>query len=214
MKKIIKDALILFAITLVSGVILGIVYDMTKEPIAAQELKTKQEAYQKVLPDAEKFESLKDDKYTNQSIQASDDTDFSKDAITEIVAGVKNNKIVGFVITVTAADGYGGKITFTCGLDKDGKYVDTSILSINETAGLGMRVKSDPSFLNQFKGVTTDKFNLVKDGTGTSADDKIDAIGGSTITSKAMTKGINAAVVTAKKLVSDKVTTEGGATIE
>jgi hypothetical protein len=29
-----------------------------------------------------------------------------------------------------------------------------------------------------------------------------------------MTKGINAAVVTAKKLVSDKVTTEGGATIE
>ena len=36
MNKIVKDALILFAITLVAGVLLGFVYDITKDPIAAQ----------------------------------------------------------------------------------------------------------------------------------------------------------------------------------
>ena len=52
MKKIIKDACILFAITLVAGVLLGIVYDVTKAPIANQSEKAKQEAYRAVLPDA------------------------------------------------------------------------------------------------------------------------------------------------------------------
>ena len=38
MNKIIKNTLILTAITVVSGLLLGIVYDVTKEPIAqAQE---------------------------------------------------------------------------------------------------------------------------------------------------------------------------------
>ena len=38
MNKIIKNTLILTAITVVSGLLLGIVYDITKEPIArAQE---------------------------------------------------------------------------------------------------------------------------------------------------------------------------------
>ena len=58
MKKIIKDACILFAITLVAGVLLGIVYDVTKAPIANQSEKAKQEAYRAVLPDAESFEAI------------------------------------------------------------------------------------------------------------------------------------------------------------
>ena len=33
-KSMIKNALILFAITLVAGVLLGVVYQVTKEPIA------------------------------------------------------------------------------------------------------------------------------------------------------------------------------------
>ena len=35
MNKIIKNTLILTVITVVSGLLLGIVYDITKEPIAA-----------------------------------------------------------------------------------------------------------------------------------------------------------------------------------
>ena len=49
MNKIVKDALILFAITLVAGVLLGFVYDITKDPIAAQNEKAKQEAYKAAM---------------------------------------------------------------------------------------------------------------------------------------------------------------------
>ena len=58
MNKIVKDALILFAITLVAGVLLGFVYDITKDPIAAQNEKAKQEAYKEVMADADSFEAL------------------------------------------------------------------------------------------------------------------------------------------------------------
>ena len=52
MNKIIKNTLILTVITVVSGLLLGIVYDITKEPIAAAQEAAKQEAFQAVLPDA------------------------------------------------------------------------------------------------------------------------------------------------------------------
>ena len=90
----------------------------------------------------------------------------------------------------------------------------TSILSISETAGLGMRAKTDPTFLAQFNGASVDKFTVVKDGTGSSSEDKIDAIGGSTVTSKAVTKGINTALAVFKELKSENVKTVGGASIE
>ena len=49
MKKIIKNALILTIITVVSGCLLGLVYEITKEPIAKAQEKAKQQAYKTVL---------------------------------------------------------------------------------------------------------------------------------------------------------------------
>jgi electron transport complex protein RnfG len=216
MNKIIKDACILFAITLVAGVLLGAVYDITKAPIANQNEKAKQEAYKAVMADAESFEEI--DGFSVEdgatAYLAKGDEDYSADEITEVVAGIKNNKIVGFVVTVVAGDGYGGDIKFSVGVKADGTYSGTSILSISETAGLGMRAKTDPTFLGQLEGKNVSKFNVVKDGTGSSADDKVDAIGGSTVTSKAVIKGVNAALTVYNGLVSENVKTVGGATIE
>ena len=42
--KIIKDAIALFVITLVSGLCLGFVYNITKDPIALAEEQAKQES--------------------------------------------------------------------------------------------------------------------------------------------------------------------------
>ena len=216
MNKIIKDACILFAITLVAGVLLGAVYDITKAPIANQNEKAKQEAYKAVMADAESFEEI--DGFSVEdgatAYLAKGDEDYSADEITEVVAGIKNNKIVGFVVTVVAGDGYGGDIKFSVGVKADGTYSGTSILSISETAGLGMRAKTDPTFLGQLEGKHVSKFNVLKDGTGSSADDKVDAIGGSTVTSKAVIKGVNAALTVYNGLVSENVKTVGGATIE
>lgn len=52
MNKMIKDALILFAITLVSGLGLGAVYNVTSQARAQQEQKTKNAAYQAVFDGA------------------------------------------------------------------------------------------------------------------------------------------------------------------
>lgn len=220
MNKIVKDACILFAITLVAGIVLGAVYNVTKGPIAEQNEKAKQAAYKEVMADAESFEAVEGEKYSEENIASlvsqleNTDEDFSADEVTDIVAGVKDGKIIGFVVTVVAGDGYAGDIKFSVCVSSDGTYTGTSILSIGETAGLGMRVKTDPSFLSQFEGAEVDKFTVVKDGSGSSSEDKVDAISGSTVTSKAVTKGINTALAVYRELISENVKTVGGASVE
>jgi electron transport complex protein RnfG len=221
MNKIVKDALILFAITLVAGVLLGFVYDITKDPIAAQNEKAKQEAYKEVMADADSFEALSGDAYSEANITATfaaalqaDAENYTADEITEVVAGVKDGKVIGLVVTVVAGDGYGGDIKFSVGVGADGTYLGTSILSISETAGLGMRVKTSPDFLAQFKSANTDKFVLVKDGSGAAGDEKIDAISGSTVTSKAVLRGVNSALIAYKEIYAAKAVTVGGVSVE
>ena len=48
-KNLVTDCIKLCVITLIAGLLLGIVYNVTKAPIAAQEEKTKQEAYKAVF---------------------------------------------------------------------------------------------------------------------------------------------------------------------
>ena len=54
-KQIVHDALILTAFTLVLGLILGVVYGITKEPIDKANEQAKNEAYQAVFADADSF---------------------------------------------------------------------------------------------------------------------------------------------------------------
>lgn len=221
MSKQVNDALRLFIITIIAGFALGGIYMVTKEPIAAQELKAQQEAYRAVLPDAGDFEELEGEQYVPEKIGetfaellANDPEGYTNDEITGIVAGIKDGKYDGLVVTVNAHDGYSGDIRYSVGIDPEGTLKGISLLEISETAGLGMRAKTDPSFLAQYKDVNVKKFSVVKDGSGAGADDKIDAIGGSTITSKAITRGVNAALLAAEKVKNDGASTVGGVVIE
>ena len=96
----------------------------------------------------------------------------------------------GYVITTTDKDGFGGNIQITVGIKKDGTINGVSILSISETAGLGMRAK-EPSFYNQFAGQQAEKFYVSKDG---GDGQPIDALSGATITSRAVTGAVNTAL--------------------
>lgn len=174
------------------------------------------------MADADSFEALSGDAYSEANITATfasalqaDAENYTADEITEVVAGVKDGKVIGLVVTVVAGDGYGGDIKFSVGVGADGTYLGTSILSISETAGLGMRVKTSPDFLAQFKSANTDKFVLVKDGSGAAAgDEKIDAISGSTVTSKAVLRGVNSALIAYKEIYAAKAVTVGGVSVE
>ena len=93
--------------------------------------------------------------------------------------------------TVTNKEGYGGEIQISTGIDVNGTVKGISILSISETAGLGMRAKEE-DFQKQFREKTVDQFEYTK--SGASADNQIDALSGATITTSAVTSNVNAAL--------------------
>ena len=59
-KKIVHDALVLFAFTVVLGLILGVVYGITKGPIDQVNYEKTQSAYKQVFEDADSFEEYAD----------------------------------------------------------------------------------------------------------------------------------------------------------
>lgn len=190
MNKIIKDAGILCVITLVAGLLLGSVYQITKKPRQEQEQKKKNQAYQTVFSEATDFEKNTFDEEKVKSYL--DEKGFSSNEVSvDEVAIAKKQEKLGYVITVTEHEGYGGDITFTVGIKNDGTICGVSVLTINETAGLGMKAK-ETSFLDQFKNKNVKEFTYTKNGA--SKENEIDAISGATITTKAMTKGVNAAI--------------------
>ena len=152
-----------------------------------------------VLAEADSFETI-DALPSDDDINASSDIDFSKDKVNEVAIGKKGGETAGYVVTVTDSDGYGGDIKFTVGISTDGKVLGVSFLSISETAGLGMRAKQDPSFTSQFtaKSDAVASFSVVTDGSASESNANVDAIGGSTITSKSVTKGVNYALAVYK----------------
>lgn len=191
MKSMMKDAAILLAITIASGLILGFVYQITKEPIALAKESAAQEAYREVFPNASGFEKI-------ELAVPEDDpawvAEWEKAGFGGVSMGYTQAAIdgegnwIGYVLTVTSHEGYGGDITFTMGITNDGTLNGISILSISETAGLGMR--AEEVLKPQFEQKKVPSFTYTK--TGASADNQIDAISGATITTNAVTTAVNA----------------------
>lgn len=180
MKNMIKNTAILTVITLVAGILLGLVYDITKEPIAQAKEQAKKEAYQAVMKEADTFEQTEVDGLVDLPC-----------AINEVVVAKAGEEVVGYVITVTTSEGYGGDIQVSVGVAVDGTVKGIEMLSISETAGLGMNANT-PEFKAQYADVLTDAFVVTK--TGATSDNEIDAISGATITSNAVTNVVNSAI--------------------
>ena len=189
--KIIKDALALTLITLVAGVALGGVYEITKDPIAKQEAQAKAEAYEQVFTDAAAFEAVEmDDTLTKTIRDQLDQEGYKAQSIEEVMrAEDQSGETLGYAFTVVTSEGYGGGIQFSMGVQNDGTLNGISILSIGETAGLGMNADT-PAFKDQFVGKQVEKLQYTKNGA--TQDDEINAISGATVTTNAMTNGVNA----------------------
>ena len=181
-KKIVHDALILTAFTLALGLILGFVYEITKTPIEKANEEAAKEAYQTVFKDADSFTPQEFDKEEANKLVSIDDIELAAD---------KSGNPLGYVITVTAKDASQASITFSVGIKNDGTVNGYSITDIAETPGLGMKAEEE-EFYSQFEGKNVSEFTVVKQAP--SAENEIEAITGSTITSKAMANGCNAAI--------------------
>ncbi|MDE5966598.1 MAG: RnfABCDGE type electron transport complex subunit G [Lachnospiraceae bacterium] len=188
-KALIKDALVLFFITAIAGMLLGAVYDITKEPIENQKQKTKEKAYETVFAEADSFEAF-DYADAASTLEAAGIAPVSV-TIDEVMAAKKGGDTAGYVMTVTSHEGYGGDIQIAIGIQSDGTVNGISFLSISETAGLGMKAK-EPAFYEQFSGKKTEAFAYTK--SGASAENEIDALTGATITTNAVTNAVNGAI--------------------
>lgn len=206
MKNLIKDALILFAITLVAGLMLGVVYEVTKEPRAKQAELTRVNAFKTVFQDffkdKEQYKDIESDEITFLDIDLTAVKGLKENlknygysekvtVVNEAVVARYEGITVGYAVTVTSKEGYGGDIKFTVGFLGDGTVTGISYLSISETAGLGMEAKNK-SFIKSFVGKKGGGFVVDKDNTS-GLPNEIDAISGATITTRAVTNSVNAA---------------------
>ena len=191
MNKMIKNTCILTAITLIAGCLLGLVYEVTKAPIARAKEADKQAAYQKVLPDAESFENYADFD-GQQATSLVQDAGYAADITEAAQALDANGNVMGYVISVTSHEAYAGDLSLSVGILNDGTVKGVEMLSIGETAGLGMKA-DESEFKDQLKDKNVEKFTYTKNGE--KGDDKIDAISGATITTNAVTNAVDSALV-------------------
>ncbi len=179
-----KDTLInmfvaLFVICVVSGGVLGLVYNATKDPIAAAETAKKTEAIKNVLPE---FQELKDMNVKSALEDAELPFHLAYDA---------DGNFIGAAVETFTNKGFSGNISLMVGILSDGTINNISVLQHAETPGLGSKM-SEPSFKDQFNNKKADSFNLSvkKDG------GDVDAITAATISSRAFCDAVNRAVLT------------------
>lgn len=186
-RNMLKDAAILFAITLISGLLLGLVYQVTVEPRREQQERKIREACQTVFADAEQFEEF------SCSVDGELAQQLTEDGVklgTVYQAMDALGSPLGYVLEVTSSEGYGGNITLYAGITNDGIVNGVSILKMSETPGLGMRAHD--VLVPQFGQKTAADFTYTK--TGSQSEHEIDAISGATVTTKAVTNAVNGAV--------------------
>lgn len=170
-KDIARTAVLLFLICAVAAGILAAVNSVTAPKIAEASAAAAEKSKAEVLPGAASFEEL--------TLADGSVCWCGKDA---------DGNITGYVFD-TSASSYGGKVELMTGIKADGTVTGISILSINDTPGLGMNAKKE-DWQQQFIGTDGD-LNVVKGGIA--GKNEINAITSATITSKAVTSCVNAA---------------------
>lgn len=196
-KQMVKDSLILFVITLAAGLLLGGVYAITKEPIAAAQENKKQEAFQEVFQDAASFADS--DAYdVEEAAAVLADNGYEKESIDEVKLALDaDGNTLGYAMTITSNEAYDGSLQIALGIRLDGTINQISFLSLSETTGLGMEAKK-PAFYEQFSDKNVEAFAYTK--SGASEEYEIDALSGATITTNAVTNAVNAGIVYADSL--------------
>ena len=169
---------VLFIVSFVSSAALGIVYELTKEPIRMVDINKKNNAIQSVVPEFDNTPS-------NEFFRVPSDLD----SLTFYIAK-KDSVIVGTAVETNTKKGFSGLIRLMVGFAPDGTILHISVLEHKETPGLGDKIdKSKSDFSLQFEGKNPSEFKIaVKKDRG-----DVDAITASTISSRAYCDAVSRA---------------------
>ena len=187
--------LCLTLVCLVCAAILGGIYALTFEPIRQANENILKASIGAVLPEGVEIGASETFESEGQSF--------------EYYPAVKDGEAVAYAVK-SSTIGFGGPLSLMVGVLKDGTVFNTSVLTCNETPGLGAKCQEVAShFRTQFQGFGTDKsLKVTKDG------GDVDAITASTITSRAYALAVSNAVALVKWLSgqADGVDSSTGAT--
>ncbi len=189
-----KDAIIvslkLFVITAIAALCLSFVNKVTAPIIVENSAAAEAAALREVLGAAQEFSGA----------TVPEGVDVEGVTVQKVNVGLSNSEKVGYVVTAVSNAGYGGDIKVMVGIDNNLSVTRIQILESAETAGLGANA-SKPKFSGQFEGAK-EALTVVK---GDAGENEISAIASATITSKAVTSCVNAALETAKELNNSNV---------
>lgn len=164
---------VLFTITLVAGLSLGYVNDLTLEPKARARLAKKEKALKLVLPQFDNYP-------IGELIRIKSER--AKDSI-DIYPAFKDSAFVGAAVTGASEKGYSGLVKLMVGFTPDGKIINIAVLEQKETPGLGTKMKNE-KFLRQFRGRNPSNFDLKVEKDG----GEVDALAGATISTRAFSE--------------------------
>lgn len=181
MKSMVKLGLTLLAICVVASLALGVTNEVTSPIIVQRGIQANNELRQAVLPEAKDFAQVKESVYKG----------IGDGMVAEVYEGLDDTgEVVGYTIKTTPS-GYGGAIELMVGLSTDGKITGVKTGTMAETPGLGSKA-ADPAFIDQYKDKTAAALEVAKGSA--SGENQILAISGATITSTAVTNGVNTAI--------------------
>ena len=165
---------------------LAVTYAVTKDRIAVQDRLAREKALSAAVPGADSFEAL-DTAAVAAAQQAAGDV-----LVYGVYRGTSGQETVGWGVEV-GPRGYGGPIRMVVGLDRNGKVLGVSIVSMNETPGLGSQIVEKKAFLEQFKEVSAESVEQDMKN--------VDLITGATKSSRGARNGVTAAAAIYVKLV-------------
>ncbi len=194
MKVMLKEAGILFAITLLSGLLLGFVFELTKDARREQQEKAIREACAAVFA-GEEYEAAGISFVECEYVPGAETVSWLAENGVEIgktyEAVSQGGMFFGYVVEATSKEGYSGDIVLYVGLRSDGTVNGVSILEISETAGLGMEAPN--VLVPQFAGKKVESFVYTKTGAKPDSNE-VDAISSATVTTKAVTNAVNGGI--------------------
>jgi len=184
LKDIVKPTVVLLLICSFVTLALAFTNSMTKDRIAEAAKIEEDNAKKEVLSLAETFEEI-------ENVEAITSRNEAFAPIKKAFVGLKGEDVVGRVF-ITETKGYGGTMKITVGIDSEGAITKVKIGDNNETPGLGAKAKDKP-FISQFEGIAPKEPLTVVKNAKTKVEE-INAISGATITSRAVTKAVQAAL--------------------
>lgn len=190
MKELRTLVIRLFLITAVAGLVLALANTFTAPVIAEQKAKKLAESLKDAFPTAEKIEPMDKDEMTK--------TIGDNEAVKDIYNVTVGGEVKGFIFRTVAKGGFDGPIEFIVGVSKEGNIEGFKVLNNTETPGFGKQCET-PAFAEGVTGNKVDQDLTYAETPSTNYD--IQAISGSTITTKAIVGGLNNTIAIARELI-------------